>query len=423
MSTNQEWFKRLQECVPSGIGIGNQVFIKEAKNAELWDIEGRRYIDFGGGIGVINSGHCHPKIVERVKQQIDSFTHVCFQVTPYTSYVELAEKLNKLTPGDFAKKTMLVSTGAEAVENSIKIARMATKRRLVIAFGGGFHGRSLFASSLTGKVNPYKMNLGLVTSDVFHVPFPGGLDGSLDKTREAIEELFKSDIEPQHVAAIIFEPVQGEGGFNKIHPDAAQWLRQLCDEHGIVLIADEVQSGFARTGKMLAMQHYSVIPDITLMAKSLAGGFTLGAVTGKKEIMDGPVKGALGGTYAGNPAAIAAALATLEIMEEEDLPGKAEIIGQKTEAVVKKHMDKLKSIREFRRLGAMAAIEFIDPTTHKPSAELAQKVQKSAFEQGLLLLTCGRNGNVIRFLTPLTIEDNIMDEALQILDKALLSIA
>ena len=418
--TNEQWYKRLQDAVPSGIGIGNQIFAVKAKNSELWDIEGKRYIDFGGGIGVMNVGHCHPKVVDAVKAQIENFTHTCFQVVPYTGYVELAEKLNALTPGDFAKKTMLVSTGAEAVENSIKVSRMYTKRPAVIAFSGAFHGRTLFAAGLTGKVNPYKMNLGLVSRDIFHVPFPA-VGASLEQTKQAIENIFKSDVEPTQIAAIIFEPVQGEGGFYPIQKEALIWIRELCDKHGIVMIADEIQSGFARTGKMLAMDHYDVVPDILLTAKSLAGGFTLAALTGRKEIMDGPVRGALGGTYAGNPAAIAAALAVFDVMHNEKLPERAEQIGAKIEAQVAKIRAKLPQVKEFRRLGAMAAIEFIDPATGAPSAEAAQKVQKVAFQHGLILLTCGSYGNVIRFLSPLTIEDHIFDEAMQILEKALLA--
>ncbi len=419
--TNEAWFERLQNAVPKGIGIANNVFAAKARNAELWDIEGRRYIDFAGGIGVMNSGHTHPEVIAAVKAQLDLYTHTCFQVIPYTGYVELAEKMNAITPGDFPKKTMFVSTGAEAVENSIKIARMATKRQVVIAFTGGFHGRTLFAASLTGKVNPYKVNLGLISRDIYHIPFPG-VGASLDKTKQAIEDLFKADIEPSAVAAIIFEPVQGEGGFIQIQKEAVQWIRELCNQHGIIMIVDEIQSGFARTGKMFAMEHFGVAPDLITSAKSLAGGFVLASVTGKQEIMDGPVTGALGGTYAGNPASIAAALAVIEIMHRDKLPQRAEYLGQKIEAQISKISSQIPAIKEFRRLGAMAAVEFINPQTGKPCPDTAQSVRKIAFENGLILLTCGSYGNVIRFLCPITIEESIFEEALDIIEKSLLSV-
>lgn len=421
MSTNISWSERLKNAVPSGIGIGNNIFVHHAKNAQLWDIDGNRYIDFTGGIGVVNTGHCNENVINAAKAQIEKFTHTCFQVVPYTIYVELAEKLNVLTPGNFPKKTMLLSAGAEAVENSIKIARMATRRTGVIAFSGAFHGRTLFAAGLTGKVNPYKQGLGLVSRDIFHVPFPA-IGSSLEKTKQSIEDLFKSDIEVSNIAAVIFEPVQGEGGFYQIQKEALLWIRELCDKHGIVMIADEIQSGFARTGRMFAMEHYGVIPDMIISAKSLAGGFTLAAVTGRSGIMDGPVRGALGGTYVGNPVAIAAALAVIEVMERENLPLKAEKIGQAIEMKVQPLLTKITGIKEFRRLGAMAAIEFIDPETKEPSALLAQKVQQAAFSNGLLLLTCGHYGNIIRFLSPLTIEESVLAEGLDILENALMSL-
>jgi 4-aminobutyrate aminotransferase len=419
--TNAHWAERLKNAIPSGIGIGNNIFAAKAKNALLWDIEGKRYIDFAGGIGVLNSGHCNPDVINAAKAQLDKFTHTCFQVVPYTGYVELAEKLNAITPGDFPKKTMLLSSGAEAVENSIKISRMATKRSAVIAFSGAFHGRTLFAAGLTGKVNPYKTNLGLISRDIFHVPFPA-IGASLDRTKQAVEDIFKSDIEPSQVAAIIFEPVQGEGGFYQIQKEAILWIRQLCDQHGIVMIADEVQCGFARTGKMFAMEHYGAQADLVISAKSLAGGFTLAAITGRQSIMDGTVRGALGGTYPGNPVAVAAALAVIEVMEKDNLSERSEYIGSRVEAKLAGLVAKLSFIKEFRRLGAMAAVEFINPETQAPNPEIAQMVQKYAFNEGLIILTCGMYGNVIRFLSPLTIEEDVLDEGLDIFESALLSI-
>jgi len=420
MTLNEQWMHRLKEAVPGGISIATNMFVDHAANAELWDIDGRKFIDFAGGIGVLNTGHRHGKVMQAVDEQLKRYTHTSFQVVAYTPYVELAEKLNQLTPGKFAKKTLLVSTGAEAVENSIKIARMATKRSCVITFSGAFHGRTMFAASLTGKVNPYKLGLGLVTRDIFRLPFPkAGVP--FDKTKEALESLFKNDIEPTQVAAIIFEPVQGEGGFYQISPQALAWLRDVCNQHGIVLIADEIQSGFARTGKLFAMEHYAEVEaDIMLTAKSLAGGFPLAAVTGRKEIMDAPLRGTLGGTYAGNPVAISAALAVIDVMQAERLPERAEVLGARLEAMVHSIKDQLPDLQEFRRLGAMAAVEFVDATTQAPKPEMAQAVQKYALEHGLILLTCGSYGNVIRFLMPITIEEHLFEQALTIIHDALL---
>ena len=411
---------RLSNAVPGGIGIATSIFAAKAKNAEIWDIEGRRFIDFVGGIGVLNVGHCNDEIIAAVKHQLDKYTHTSFQVVPYSGYVELAEKMNKIIPGDFVKKTMLVSTGAEAVENSIKIARIATRRPGVIAFSNAFHGRTLFAAGLTGKVNPYKLGLGLIAPNIFHVPFPA-VGSSLDKTIEAIESIFKNDVEPTQIAALIFEPVQGEGGFYPISPEGVKYIRELCDKHGIIMIADEVQSGFARTGKMFAMEHYGICADIVTTAKSLAGGFPLAAITGKKEIMDAPGRGALGGTYAGSPVAVAAALAVIEIMQQQNLAERAELLGGRIEVLINKFIPQLPQIKEFRRLGAMAAVEFINPATGAPYTEFAAAVQKIAFDNGLILLTCGAYSNIIRFLAPLTIEDNVFYEALAILEKALLT--
>lgn len=421
MSLNEQWMQRLKSAIPGGIGIGTNIFVDHAKNAEIWDIEGKRYIDFAGGIGVVNTGHCNDTIINAVKAQIDKYTHTAFQVVPYSGYVELAEKMNKITPGNFAKKTMFVTTGAEAVENCIKIARMATKRPGVIAFSSAFHGRTLFAAGLTGKVNPYKLGLGLVSRDIFHVPYPY-IGADFNKTKEAIEGIFKNDVEPEQIAAIIFEPVQGEGGFQQISKEAVAWIRELCDKHGIVMIADEVQTGFARTGKMFAMEHYGIAADLMTSAKSLAGGFPLASVTGKAEIMDAPIRGALGGTYAGSPMGIAAALAVIDIMEKDKLADRAEVLGGRIEAMINKNKPQLSFLKEFRRLGVMAALEIVDPVTKAPSSEIAAAIQKSAFAAGLILLTCGAYGNVVRFLTPLTIEDNIFAEALAIVEKSLLAV-
>ncbi|MEI8323820.1 MAG: 4-aminobutyrate--2-oxoglutarate transaminase [Betaproteobacteria bacterium] len=415
---NAQWHARRLAATPRGVAVMGDFFIDHAKNAEFWDIEGRRFIDFAGGIAVLNSGHVHPKVQAAIAAQLQRFTHSCYQVVPYTDYVELAERINAIVPIAGACKTAFFSTGAEAVENAVKIARSATGRGGVIAFGGAFHGRSLFAVSLTGKVQPYKAGFGPFPPEIYHVPFPAQ-GASLAQTKQAMEQLFKCDIEPSRVAAIIFEPVQGEGGFNVIQPEAVQWLRELCDQHGIVLIADEVQTGFARTGKMFALEHFGVSPDIMVLAKSLAGGMTLSAVVGKTQIMDAPHPGGLGGTYAGNPLAVAASLAVLKVMEEEQLPQRAKRLGDQLLARVNAVRAKQPRISDVRGLGAMVACELVDPATGQPDPDFTKRVQQTALKQGLLLLTCGVYGNVIRFLFPLTIEDAVFEEALDIIDGAL----
>lgn len=416
--TNAAWHARRLAATPRGVGVMGDFFIDRAKNAEFWDIEGRRFIDFAGGIAVLNTGHVHPKVQAAIAAQLQRFTHSCYQVVPYAEYVALAERINALVPIDGPAKTAFFSTGAEAIENAIKIARSATGRSGVIAFGGAFHGRSLFSVALTGKVQPYKAGFGPFPPEIYHVPFPCHC-ASLDDTKKAIEQLFKCDIEPSRVAAIVFEPVQGEGGFNPIQPAAVKWLRELCDQHGILLIADEVQTGFARTGKLFAMEHYGVSPDLITMAKSLAGGTTLSAVSGRQAVMDAPAPGGLGGTYAGHPLAIAASHAVLDVIEEERLCERAQRLGDKLIG----HLIAQRAVRprigDIRGLGAMVACEFIDPKTGAPDADTTKKVQAAALARGLLLLTCGVYGNVIRFLFPLTIEDAVFDEGLSVLDAAL----
>jgi len=393
-------------------------FIDKAKNAEFWDIEGRRFIDFAGGIAVLNTGHVHPKVQAAIAAQLQRFTHSCYQVVPYTEYVALAERINAIVPIDGPVKTAFFSTGAEAIENAMKIARYSTGRTGVIAFGGAFHGRSMFSVALTGKVQPYKAGFGPFPPEIYHVPFPCHC-ASLDDTKHAMEQLFKCDIEPSRVAAIVFEPVQGEGGFNPIQPAAVKWLRVLCDQHGILLVADEVQTGFARTGKMFAMEHYGVSPDLMTMAKSMAGGTTLSAVSGKAAIMDGPAPGGLGGTYAGNPLAIAASHAVLDVMAEERLPERAQKLGdQLIGHLIAKRAVYPQRMGDVRGLGAMVACEFID-AKGAPDADTTKKVQAAALKRGLLLLTCGVYGNVIRFLFPLTIEDSVFAEGLAKFDAAL----
>jgi 4-aminobutyrate aminotransferase len=419
-SKNEQLMARKAAATPRGVGVMGTFFAERAQGAELWDAEGRRFIDFAGGIAVMNVGHGHPKVVAAIEAQLKRFTHTCYQVVPYESYVSLAEKLNQFTPGDHAKKTALFSTGAEAIENAVKIARAYTKRSGVIAFGGAFHGRSMFALSLTGKVQPYKAGFGPFAPEVYHAPFPCHC-ASLDEVKKAVHHLFKADIEPSRVAAIVFEPVQGEGGFNVIQAEAVKWLRALCDEHGIVLIADEVQTGFGRTGKLFAMEHFApVVSDLMTIAKSLAAGVPLSAVTGRAEIMDAPAPGGLGGTYAGNPLAVAAAHAVIDVMAEEKLPERGAQLGDRLKAEVTALKPRVGQIADVRGLGAMVAVEFNDAQGN-PDADFTKRVQAEALKRHLILLTCGVNANVVRFLFPLTITQPLFDEALGILRESLLA--
>lgn len=414
------WESRQRAAIPAGIGITCDFFAEKARNAEIWDTEGRRFIDFAAGIAVNNTGHQHPKVVDAIRAQLDRFTHTAFQVVPYRGYVELAEKINALTPGDHVKKTAFFTTGAEAVENAIKIARAATGRSGVIAFSGAFHGRTLLGMALTGKVQPYKSGFGPFPAEIYHAPFPNALHGvSTADALAGIEFLFKSSIDPKRVAAIIVEPVQGEGGFNPAPADFLQGLRALCDQHGILMIADEIQTGFARTGRMFAVEHAGVIPDLITMAKSLAGGMPLSAVCGRAELMDAAPVGGLGGTYAGHPLAIASALAVLEVMEEEQLVTRAAKLGGRLVEVLKETQGSVPEIADIRGLGAMVAIELTDRDSKAPNAAFARKVQQIAMEQGLILLVCGTYANVIRFLFPLTIEEETLEEGLKILADSL----
>jgi 4-aminobutyrate aminotransferase len=418
-SRNEQLLARKAAATPRGVGVMGTFFAERAQGAELWDVQGQRYIDFAGGIAVMNVGHGHPKVVAAIEAQLKRFTHTCYQVVPYESYIALAEKLNQLTPGTHAKRTALFSTGAEAIENAVKIARAHTKRSGVIAFGGAFHGRSMFAVALTGKVQPYKAGFGPFPPEIYHAPFPCHC-ANLDEVKKAVHHLFKADIEPSRVAAIVFEPVQGEGGFNVIQAEGVRWLRKLCDEHGIVLIADEVQTGFGRTGKMFAMEHFDVIPDLMTIAKSLAAGVPLSAVTGRAEIMDAPAPGGLGGTYAGNPLAVAAAHAVIDVMREEKLPERGAVLGQQLQDLLVSLKPQVPQIADVRGLGGMVAVEF-NTTTGEPDADFTKRVQAEALSRKLILLTCGVNANVVRFLFPLTITQPVFDEALGLLRESVLA--
>ncbi len=421
MTTNKELWARRVAAVAPGVGIMHQIFAERALNAEVWDVEGRRYIDFAGGIAVVNTGHCHPHVMKAVEAQMKKFTHTCFQVLPYAPYVALAEKLNTLVPGKEAKKTLFLTTGAEALENTVKIARAHTKRPAIIAFASGYHGRTMMTLALTGKVDPYKLGFGPFPAGVFHVPFPSALHGvSVDDSIKAIERLFKSDVEAKHVAAIVIEPVQGEGGFYVAPPELLKRLRALCDEHGILLVADEVQTGFGRTGKMFALEHSGVEADLVALAKSLAGGFPLAAVVGKAQVMDSVAAGGLGGTYAGSPLGCAAGLAVIEVIEKEGLLARGTEIGKR----INKHLAALAqrnpSIGEVRGLGPMIAMEFFkDAKPRAPAPELAKAIVAEGAKQGLILLSCGTYGNVVRILVPLTVSDAVLDEGLGILERTI----
>ncbi len=421
--TNKAWVERRAKAVSRGIGMGAPVMAARAENSEIWDIEDNRYIDFGGGIAVLNTGHRHPLVMKRVYEQLESLTHTCAMVMPYAPFVEVCEKLNAVAPISGEVKTALVTTGAEAVENAIKFARAYTGRSDVIAFHGGFHGRTLLGMALTGKVLPYKAKFGPMPAGIWHVPFPVAHKGvTVEDSIHAIELLFKCDVEAARVAAIIIEPVQGEGGFYVAPKELMVRLRKLCDDHGILLIADEIQSGFGRTGKWFAMEHYGVEPDLMTAAKSLAGGFPLAAVVGKAKIMDAPDPGGIGGTYAGNAVACAAALGVFDAFEAEDLMGKAVAQGEK---IMKRlHAIKAKGkgmpMGDIRGLGAMCAFELV--TKHggnEPDAGGAKALAAKCLERGLLILTCGVYGEVVRLLTPLTVSEMVLDEGLDILEKAI----
>ncbi|MEQ4530982.1 MAG: 4-aminobutyrate--2-oxoglutarate transaminase [Mixta sp.] len=410
---------RKQQAKPRGVGVMCPWFADRAENASLWDVEGNQYIDFAAGIAVLNTGHRHPKVMAAVEQQLERFTHTAYQIVPYESYIALAERLNQRVPIEGPVKTAFFTTGAEAVENAVKIARASTGRHGIITFGNAFHGRTFMTMAMTGKVAPYKRDFGPMPASVFHARYPTALRGiSVDDAMNSLEAIFTQDIAPQDVAAIVLEPIQGEGGFHIAPDEFFQRLRACCDQHGILLIADEVQSGFARTGKLFAMDHYAVKADLITMAKSLAGGLPLSAVSGRAEVMDAPAPGGLGGTYAGNPLAIAAAHAVLDVIDEEQLCQRANQLGAELVEVLQQAQRKLPGLAEIRARGSMIAAEFND-ADGKPDAALARAVQQHAMEQGLLLLTCGQHGNVIRFLYPLTIEEPTFRRALTLLSQAL----
>lgn len=424
MPSNAELAARRQLAVPRGVASASAVFAARAENAELWDVEGRRYVDFAGGIAVLNTGHRHPKVIAAVKAQLDAYTHTAFQVTPYEPYVLLAERLNARAPFKGPAKTIFFTTGAEAAENAVKIARAATGRSAVIAFAGGFHGRTMMTMALTGKVLPYKKKFGPMPGEVYHLPFPVADHGvTTADALKALEFLFRADVEPSRVAAIMIEPVQGEGGFYEAPRDLLVALRTICDEHGILLVADEVQTGFARTGRLFAMENTGVEPDLVTMAKSLAGGFPLAGVLGKAAIMDAAEPGGLGGTYAGSPVALAAALAVLDVIDEEKLCDRANSMGERIKGRIAKiaQRNDVPAITGIRGPGAMVGFDIVKARgTYEPDADATKRVTAAALDEGLILLSCGVYSNAIRILVPLTASDAVLDEGLDKLETALI---
>lgn len=406
--------------VPRGLSTAHPIVVARAQGAEIWDVDGNAFIDFVGGIGVMNVGHAHPRVVRAIQAQLERLTHTSIQVASYEPYVRLAERLNAIAPVSGPAKTILLSTGAEAVENAVKIARAATGRPAVVAFGLGFHGRTLLGMSLTGKVHPYRDGFGPFAPDVYHARFPYAYRGVDTRAAlESLEHLFLTEAEPERVAAVIVEPVLGEGGFVPAPPDFLRSLREMTGRHGILLIADEIQSGFGRTGRMFAVEHAGIEPDMITSAKSLAGGMPLSAVTGRADVMDGPAPGGLGGTYAGNPLACAAALAVLDVFQDENLLQRAEAIGRRLTGFFTDLQRRDPRIGDVRGLGAMVGVELVTNATDRaPDGALAARVVAAARRRGLLLLTAGSSGQVIRVLVPLIISDELLGRALVILSEA-----
>ncbi len=418
--TNLEWQQRKEKVVANGMANMSPIYAATAKNALITDIEGNQYIDFAAGIAVNNTGHSHPQIVEAVKKQLDNFSHTCSMVTPYTSFVELAEKVVEIAPGPSAKKAAFLTTGAEAVENAVKIARAYTGRSGVLAFKGGFHGRTNLCMGLTGKVAPYKAGFGPFPNEIYHLPFPNAYHGVTEQqSLEALDDLFACDIEPIRVAAIIVEPIQGEGGFYQAPASWAKQLREVCDKHGIVLICDEIQTGYARTGKWFATEHLGIEPDLITMAKGMAGGFPLSGVVGKSEIMDAANPGGIGGTYAGSPLSCTAALEVIDIIKKENLCERAEHTGLLFKEQLLEMQKQIPQIGDIRQVGAMVAIELNDPHTQQPLAALTKQLVAASNQAGVILLSCGVKGNVIRFLPPLTIESDLVVKGLEIVKTQL----
>lgn len=430
--TNEELWRLREEHVPRGPFNVTHFFAAKAKNAIVWDVEGREYIDFAAGIGVMGVGHCHPKVVDAVREQAETFSHTCFHIMPYEAYVELARKLNAAAPGDFKKKTMFANSGAEAVENAVKIARYSTGRNAIVAFEDAFHGRTLLGMTLTSKTMPYKKGFGPFAPEVYRLPYPYCYRCPLGLEKgtcglacaEMVEDSFKNYVAGEEVAAMIAEPVLGEGGFVVPPEEYFGRLKAVCERYGILFVADEVQSGFGRTGKLFAIEHWGVAPDIITTAKSMAAGYPLSGITGRAEVMDAPHAGGLGGTYGGNPGACRAALAVFDIISEENLLDRARAIGEKVTRSFQAMQEELEVIGDVRGLGAMVSIELVtDREAKTPAPELTKALVERAAERGLLMISAGTYSNVIRPLVPLTIEEDLLDRGLDIIREALVEVA
>ncbi|MCF8063889.1 MAG: 4-aminobutyrate--2-oxoglutarate transaminase [Desulfarculaceae bacterium] len=426
--SNQSLGSLREQAVPQGPFNTTPYFTDRAKGAEIWDVEGNRFVDFAGGIGVVNVGHCNPKVVAAVKEQAERFMHTCFHIVMYEPYVELARRLNELTPGDFDKKTVLVNSGAEAVENAVKAARYYTKRPAIIVAEGAFHGRTLLAMSMTSKVKPYKFGYGPYAPEIYRMPYAYCYRCAYNLSypscgmacAHGLEDFFIEHVAAEQTAAVVLEPVLGEGGFVVPPPEYFKIISEICHKHGILLVADEVQTGVCRTGRMFAMEHFGVAADITTVAKSIAGGLPLAGVVGRAEVMEGSHSGGLGGTYGGNPVACAAALAVLEFIDEVGLSARSEAIGQRVRERFEEMAQRYELIGDVRGLGAMMAMELVtDRQTKAPAGDQAKKLVEWCHQHGLMLLSCGKYGNVIRTLMPLVISDDLLEEGLDILEKGL----
>lgn len=423
MKTNSEIEARRDKSVARAIAYSSTFIAQRASNAEVWDVEGKRYIDFCGGIGCQNVGHRNNRVVEAVKTQLDRLTHTCFQVTPYESYIALAERLNALLPGNFAKKSLFFSAGGEAIENAIKIARYHTRRPALITFTNGYHGRSYMGMALSARMVPFKSGFQPFPTDIHRMPFADAFHGvTLQDTKKAFETLFRSDCPPDQIAAMFFEPVQGEGGYNIATQDFIAYVRDLCDEHGIVLVADEIQTGIGRTGKIFAMEHYGIHADLTCIGKSIGGGLPISGIVGRADIIDAVPPGGLGGTFGGNPLACAAANAVLDVIDSENLLERGLRMGAAIDARLHKLAMKnsFQCIGDVRALGCMNAIEIVkDRETNAPDGELTARIVALALKRGLILITAGPTRNVIRLLVPLSASMEIVEEGLDILEDAL----
>ncbi len=423
MITNAEIYQRRDDSVARAIAYSATFVAARAEGGEVWDVEGNRFIDFCGGIGCQNVGHGHPKVIAVMEAQIKSFTHTCFQISPYESYVELAERLNELLPGDFEKKSIFFSAGGEAVENAVKIARYHTRRPGLITFTNGYHGRSYMGMGLSARLNPFKVGFRPFPTEIYRMPFPDAYHGvSLDDTKRAFDTLFRSDIEPEQIAALFYEPVQGEGGYNIADPEFMHYIRDLCDQHGIVMVADEIQTGFGRTGKLFAMEHFGVAADLTCVGKSMGGGLPLSGIVGRADIMDSVPPGGLGGTFGGNPVACAAALAVLEVIEENNLLDKGLELGRQIDDRFHKMAEnpECRCIGDIRSLGCMNAIEIVaDREGRKPAGDLTAEIARIALTKGLVLVTAGPTRNVIRVLVPLSTSPDIINDGLDILEESI----